>query len=228
MRAQAAGVYLARAFRGDKLPPCIDPEGSKQMALVKLSNYKDAAPEAQAVFDDIMATRDTDYVNNIWRALAAHPPLLKRFWGQMKEIMVKPSRLDPLTKELIYLAVSITNDCTYCINTHTAAARKKGLDDEVLGELNEIVALANAGNRLTSGLQVEVDDVFAKKHKYSEWKAPKRSKNTRERAKKTEKRAKKAAKERAEKAKVAGKSSTRKSRTAKGDAKAVVRRNAKS
>ena len=147
------------------------------MALVKLANYTDAAPEAQAVFDDIMATRDTAYVNHIWRALAVHPPLLKRFWTQMKEIMIKPSRLDPLTKELIYLAVSITNDCQYCINTHTAAARKKGLDDEVLGELNEIVALANAGNRLTSGLQVEVDVSFARQHEYTEWKAPRRAKS---------------------------------------------------
>jgi AhpD family alkylhydroperoxidase len=89
--------------------------------------------------------------------------------------MIKPSRLDPLTKELIYLAVSITNDCTYCINSHTAAARSKGLDDEVLGELNEIVALANAGNRLTSGLQIEVDKVFEQKHKDSKWKAPKQA-----------------------------------------------------
>ena len=142
------------------------------MALVKLANYADAAPQARAVFDDIMATRDSEYVNHIWRALAAHPPLLERFWGQMKEIMIKPSRLDPMTKELIYLAVSITNDCTYCINTHTAAARKKGMDDEILGELNEIVALANAGNRLTSGLQVEVDEFFEQKHKYSKWKLP--------------------------------------------------------
>ena len=145
------------------------------MALVKLANYKDAAPEAQAVFDDIMATRGTDYVNHVWRALAVNPPMLKRFWEQMKEIMIKPSRLDPLTKELIYLAVSITNDCTYCINSHTAAARSKGLDDEVLGELNEIVALANAGNRLSFGLQIEVDSVFEQKHKYSKWKAPKRA-----------------------------------------------------
>ena len=142
------------------------------MALVKLANYADASPEAREVFDDIMATRGNDYVNHIWRALAVHPPLLKRFWGQMKEIMVKPSRLDPLTKELIYLAVSITNDCTYCINSHTAQARKKGLDDEILGELNEIVALANAGNRLTSGMQLEVDEMFKQKHRYSNWKAP--------------------------------------------------------
>ena len=142
------------------------------MALVKLANYADASPEAREVFDDIMATRGNDYVNHIWRALAMHPPLLKRFWGQMKDIMIKPSRLDPLTKELIYLAVSITNDCTYCINSHTVQARKKGMDDEILGELNEIVALANAGNRLTSGLQLEVDEVFEQKHKYSNWKVP--------------------------------------------------------
>ena len=145
------------------------------MALVKLVNYADATPEVRAVFDDIMATRDSDYVNHIWRALAAHPPLLKRFWTQMKEVMIKPSRLDPLTKEMVYLAVSITNDCQYCINSHTAAARKKGLDDEMLGELNEIVALANAGNRLTSGLQVEVDGSFVQKQQYTEWKAPRRT-----------------------------------------------------
>jgi len=142
------------------------------MALVKLANYADASPEARAVFDDIMATRDADYVNHIWRALAVHPPTLKRFWGQMKEIMIKPSRLDSLTKELIYLAVSITNDCTYCINSHTVQARKKGMDDEILAELNEIVALANAGNRLTSGFQLDVDEVFEQKHKYSKWKVP--------------------------------------------------------
>lgn len=145
------------------------------MAKVKLVNYAEAKPRAKAVFDDIMRTRDSDYVNNIWRALAVHPPLLERFWGQMKEIMIKPSRLDPLTKELIYLAVSITNNCEYCINSHVAAGRKKGLDDEILAELNEIVALANAGNRLTSGLQVEVDEAFRDKGKASAWKAPKRA-----------------------------------------------------
>jgi AhpD family alkylhydroperoxidase len=141
------------------------------MAQVKLVNYKEAHPRARAVFDDIMATRGTDYVNNIWRALAVHPPLLERFWSQMKEVMVKPSRLDPLTKEMIYLAVSITNNCGYCINSHIAAARKKGMDDAVLAELNEIVALANAGNRLTQGLQVEVDDAFKQQVKAVPWKA---------------------------------------------------------
>ena len=143
------------------------------MAKVRLANYADAKPAARAVFDDIMATRNTDYVNNIWRALAVHPPLLERFWGLLKEVMVKPSRLDPLTKEMIYLAVSITNSCDYCINSHIAAARKKGMDDEMLAELNEIVALANAGNRLTVGFQVEVDEVFKSDTKPSSWKAPK-------------------------------------------------------
>ena len=130
------------------------------MAQVKLVQDKDASAEVKAVFDDIRKTRDTDYVNNIWRALAVHPPLLQRFWGQMKAVMVKESRIDALTKEFIYLAVSITNNCEYCINSHIAAARKKGMDDQVLAELVEIVALANAGNRLTQGLQVDVDERF--------------------------------------------------------------------
>jgi AhpD family alkylhydroperoxidase len=133
------------------------------MAQVKLIQDKDASPEVKAVFDDIRMTRNTDYVNNIWRALAVHPPLLRRFWGQMKEVMVKDSRIDPLAKEFIYLAVSITNNCEYCINSHIAAARKKGMDDQTLAELVEIVALANAGNRLTQGLQVEVDERFKAK-----------------------------------------------------------------
>jgi len=133
------------------------------MAQVKLVQDQDASPEVKAVFDDIRKTRDTDYVNNIWRALAVNPPMLKRFWGQMKDIMVKQSRIDAMTKEFIYLAVSITNNCEYCINSHIAAARKKGMDDQTLAELVEIVALANAGNRLTQGLQVEVDERFKPK-----------------------------------------------------------------
>jgi AhpD family alkylhydroperoxidase len=133
------------------------------MAQVKLVQDKDASAEVRAVFDDIRRSRNTDYVNNIWRALAVHPPLLKRFWSQMKEVMVQDSRIDPLTKEFVYLAVSITNNCDYCINSHIAAARKKGMDDETLAELIEIVALANAGNRLTQGLQVEVDERFRPK-----------------------------------------------------------------
>ena len=139
------------------------------MAQVKLVNYDEASAEVRAVFDDIMATRNTDYINNIWRALASNPPVLKRFWTQMKEVMVKPSRLDPLTKELIYLAVSVNNNCEYCITSHTFAARKHGLDDAMLAEFNEIVALANAGNRLTMGLQVEPDERFKPKHTDEAW-----------------------------------------------------------
>jgi AhpD family alkylhydroperoxidase len=146
------------------------------MAQVKLVNYDEASPRVRAVFDDIMKTRNTDYINNIWRALAAHPPLLERFWGQMKEVMVKPSRLDPLTKELIYLAVSVTNNCDYCIGSHTAAARKHGLDDAMLAEFNEIVALANAGNRLTMGLQVELDERFKPGHPDKPWSMKKSAK----------------------------------------------------
>ena len=139
------------------------------MAQVKLVNYDEASDEVRAMFDDIMKTRNTDYINNIWRALASNPAVLKRFWGQMKEVMVKPSRLDPLTKELIYLAVSINNNCDYCINSHTFAARKHGLDDEMLAELTEVIALANAGNRLTIGLQVEPDERFKPKRPSEPW-----------------------------------------------------------
>jgi len=139
------------------------------MAQVKMVNYAEASPEVKQVFDDIMKTRNTDYVNNIWRALASNPPVLKRFWAQMKEVMVKPSRLDPLTKELIYLAVSVNNNCEYCITSHTFAARKHGLDDAMLTEFNEIVALANAGNRLTMGLQVEPDERFKPRHAQTAW-----------------------------------------------------------
>ncbi len=115
------------------------------MAQVNLVNYEDASDEVRAVFDDIMKTRNTDYINNIWRALASNPPVLKRFWTQMKEVMIKPSRLDPLTKELIYLAVSINNNCDYCINSHTFAARKHGLDDEMLAELTEVIGAGECG-----------------------------------------------------------------------------------
>ncbi|HVY05463.1 MAG TPA: carboxymuconolactone decarboxylase family protein [Burkholderiales bacterium] len=139
------------------------------MAQVKLLNYEEASPEARAVFDDIMKTRKTDYINNIWRALANNPPVLKRFWNQMKQVMIKPSRLDPLTKELVYLAVSINNNCDYCINSHGFAARRHGMDDAMLSELTEIVALANAGNRLTIGLQVEPDERFKPQHADEAW-----------------------------------------------------------
>lgn len=156
------------------------------MAQVRLVNYDEASAEVRAVFDDIMKTRGTDYINNIWRALAVNPPLLKRFWSQMKAVMVKPSRLDPLTKELIYLAVSVNNNCEYCITSHTFAARRHGLDDAMLAEFNEIVALANAGNRLTMGLQVEPDERFKPQHKDKPWSAPKAGGKKNKKAKKQE------------------------------------------
>lgn len=133
------------------------------MALVKLHDDDSASPEAKEVFADIRKTRNNDYVNNIWRALAGHPPLLKRFWNNMKAVMLTESKIDSLTKEYIYLAVSMTNNCEYCIHSHVAAARKKGMSDEQFAELVEIVALANAGNKLTQAFQVEVDERFKPK-----------------------------------------------------------------
>ncbi len=130
------------------------------MAMVRLTEYADASPEVRAVYDDIMATRKVDWVNNMWKALAAHPPTLRRVWDQVKTVMGPGGRLDPLTKELVYIAVSMTNNCEYCIHSHTAAARGKGLDDEMLGELIAIVALANQTNRLAIGYQIEVDEQF--------------------------------------------------------------------
>ena len=138
-----------------------------------LIEYKDMAPRAKAVVEEIAARRGIDpaNINNVWKALARHPAVMEQFAAEMKAAFA-PGKLDPLTKELLYLAVSITNNCGYCINSHIAAARRKGMDDAVLAELNEIVALANAGNRLTQGLQVEVDDAFKRQDKPSAWKAP--------------------------------------------------------
>jgi AhpD family alkylhydroperoxidase len=130
------------------------------MTMVKLTEYDEASPRVKAVFDDIMATRRTDRVNNMWKALAAHPPTLERTWQQVKEVMGPGGRLDPLTKELIYIAVSMTNNCEYCIRSHSSAARGKGMDDEIFGELAAIVALANQTNRLAIGYQVPVDEQF--------------------------------------------------------------------
>lgn len=130
------------------------------MAMVKLVEYAQASPEVRAVFDDIMVTRKVDWVNNIWKALAVHPPTLSRVWNQVKEVMGPGGRIDPLTKELIYMAVSMTNNCEYCIKSHGAAARAKGMDEALFGELAAIVALANQTNRLAIAYQVEVDERF--------------------------------------------------------------------
>jgi AhpD family alkylhydroperoxidase len=131
------------------------------MALVKLIEYDEASPEVRAVYDDIMASRKVDWVNNFWKALASDPPTLRRTWESVKQVMA-PGALDPLTKEMIYIAVSVTNNCEYCINSHTAAARKAGMTDAQLAELIAVVGMANETNRLANGYQVDVDPRIAK------------------------------------------------------------------
>jgi AhpD family alkylhydroperoxidase len=124
-----------------------------------LIEYEDASPEVRAVYDDIMETRQVDWVNNFWKALAVDPVSLRRTWKSVKEVMA-PGTLDPLTKELLYVAVSVTNGCEYCIASHTASARKKGMTDEQLAELLAVVGMANQTNALATGYGVPVDDAF--------------------------------------------------------------------
>lgn len=121
--------------------------------------YADASPEVRAVYDDIMATRKVDWVNNFWKVLAHDPPALRRMWSNIKEVMA-PGALDPLTKELVYLAVSVTNGCRYCIASHGAAARGKGMTEKQLSELMAVIGLANESNRLATGYDVPVDARF--------------------------------------------------------------------
>ena len=129
------------------------------MSTVPLIDDADASPEVRAVFDDIRATRKTDFVNNFWRALANDPALLERTWQSVKQVMA-PGALDPLTKELIYVAVSATNSCEYCVRSHTAAARAKGMSEAMLMEVMAVVGMANETNSLVTGLQVPVDEAF--------------------------------------------------------------------
>jgi len=129
------------------------------MATLGLIEYIDASPEVRAVYEDIMATRKTDWINNFWKALAHDPATLRRTWESIKTIMA-PGALDALTKEMIYLAVSATNLCAYCIASHTTAARKAGMTDAQLAELMAVVGMANESNRLAGGYQVEIDDQF--------------------------------------------------------------------
>ena len=121
--------------------------------------YADASAEVRAVYDDIMATRGTDWINNYWKMLAHHPPSLRRMWANSKEVM-GPGALDPLTKELIYLAVSVTNACDYCIASHGAAAKRKGMTAEQHAELVAIIGLANETNRHAAALALEIDAQF--------------------------------------------------------------------
>jgi AhpD family alkylhydroperoxidase len=124
-----------------------------------LIEYDQATPEVQAVYDDIRATRKTEYINNFWKVLAQDPATLRRTWNSIKQVM-GPGTLDPVTKELIYLAVSITNECEYCIASHGASARNKGMTNEMFAELMAIVGMANETNKLASGYRVPVDEHF--------------------------------------------------------------------
>ena len=129
------------------------------MATQRAVEYSEAGPEVRAVYDDILATRKTDWINNFWKVLANDPVTLKRTWESIKQIMA-PGALDPLTKEMLYIAVSVSNLCPYCIASHTVSARNKGMTDAMFHELMAVVGMANETNRLASGYQVEIDQPF--------------------------------------------------------------------
>jgi len=131
------------------------------MPTVTMVEYDDASEAVRALYDEIMERRGVNFVPNIWKTLATHPPTLERIWRGIEAVMVD-GRLDRLTKEMIAVAVSATNGCEYCIASHTAVARKLGMDDEMLGELLAVVGMFNQTNRLANGYQVEVDDVYHK------------------------------------------------------------------
>ena len=130
------------------------------MSTVSPPSNAESNPRVKAVFDDIRATRKTDFVNNLWRSLAFDPELLETTWSEVKRLMATPTGIDPLTKEMIYIAVSIANSCSYCVHSHTAAARAKGMTDAQHAELLAIVSLAAKTNHLANGLQLVVDPVF--------------------------------------------------------------------
>ena len=129
------------------------------MSTVNLIHYENATPEVQAVFDDIKRTRNVPDVNNFWKALANHPETLRRTWEALREVMA-PGALDPLTKELIYVAVSVANHCDYCIHSHTAAARAKGMTEAQYGELLAVIGLAHQNNALVTAMKVPIDPQF--------------------------------------------------------------------
>ncbi|MGC1968794.1 MAG: carboxymuconolactone decarboxylase family protein [Candidatus Acidiferrales bacterium] len=132
------------------------------MATIKLwtDDMVSGDPRVKSVFDDIRSTRNSDFVNNFWRALANQPRLLERTWSSVKEVMIAPGMLDPLTRELIYIAVSTANGCSYCVHSHTAAARAKGLSDQQHAELLAIIGMAAETNSLATALQIPVDPEF--------------------------------------------------------------------
>ncbi|MFO1066237.1 MAG: carboxymuconolactone decarboxylase family protein [Pirellulales bacterium] len=128
--------------------------------MTKLIEYEESTGLVREVYDDIRAVRKTDFINNFWKALANHPPTLDRVWKQLKEIMAGPGDLDPVTRELIYIAVSVTNGCEYCIASHKTAAKNKGMTDKMFGELMAIVGAANMTNRLVQGYRIPIDPQF--------------------------------------------------------------------
>lgn len=130
------------------------------MATIRQPANPEADPRVKAVFDDIRATRKTDFVNNLWRSLAFDPALLENTWSEVKRVMATPSHLDPLTKEMIYVAVSVANACSYCVHSHTAAARARGMTEPQHAELLAIISLAAKTNHLATGLQLPLDPVF--------------------------------------------------------------------
>ena len=129
------------------------------MALVAPIEYESASPAVRAIYDDIRATRKTDYVNNFWKVLANDPKSLERTWASVRQVMA-PGAMDPLVKEMIYVAVSITNNCEYCIHSHVANARAKGMTPSMFDELVAVTALANATNRIANGYRIDVDERF--------------------------------------------------------------------
>ncbi len=129
------------------------------MATVSLIEYEDASEEAKAVFDDIRATRKKDFINNFWKALAHNSGLLNQIWFSLKKIMA-PGAIDPLTKEMVYLAVSVANNCEYCVHSHTAAARAKGMTDAQYGELLAVIGMAHQTNGLVNAMKVPIDEAF--------------------------------------------------------------------
>jgi AhpD family alkylhydroperoxidase len=132
------------------------------MSTVALNSDPETDPRVKAVFDDIRATRKSDFINNLWRYLAFDPQLLEETWAGVKAVMAAPSALDPLTKELVYIAVSVTNSCSYCVHSHTAAARAKGMTDAMHADLLRVIATAGRTNQLLNGMQVPVDPEFDK------------------------------------------------------------------
>jgi AhpD family alkylhydroperoxidase len=129
------------------------------MPIFKLVEYDNAAAEVKSIYDEIKTTRKVDWINNFWKMLANNPATLRRVWTSTNEVM-SVGKLDPLTKELIYIAISVNNNCTYCIHSHVASARKKGMTDEMLNEVLAVVGLANQNNAFAIGYQIPVDEQF--------------------------------------------------------------------